>query len=519
MGYASQLHNMIFLISILILLKSSSLNAAQNIYEYENVSGMDEGKEKKGLLLEKFRALLGLKSLKIQTSCISASPSPSPSPIEAPAPAPAPLHLLHKHAHSHPPNPHLHPAPPTHMIQEVNKHGNRTRKILTAVLVPTTAAFVVCLLGVMLICCRFKKKKKKRSMRTKSSLSNKTGSRVKSYTLSSQNSPSKVSFDPGFELYYVDTFTPQLNPPANSTKQNFETSNSLPNHGVLNCAIQKVDEPEKEGTIVECCGDANSFVAEEIISVPEIVVDPMKCDYDGENIVPVEAHSSDDESFHSVGDSHSSFRLSNASANSLTDLPENLSPNHSTKSPFIENPADVILTVIKDSLSQNSQPQSNSSSLDSEFAQFSSLPPTPPPPPPPPPPLCSAQIIPRPSLCSSTKPNIPSASNLGSSVPKLSQTPQSQSPISSRMPSSLPSIKLPSIPPPPCPPPCPPQFSKGKGNAPGAPPPPPSQLPQLTPLGKDGAPLPKLKPLHWDKVRAAPDRSMVWDKLRSSSFE
>ncbi|GMI65370.1 Formin 11 [Hibiscus trionum] len=49
--------------------------------------------------------------------------------------------------------------------------------------------------------------------------------------------------------------------------------------------------------------------------------------------------------------------------------------------------------------------------------------------------------------------------------------------------------------------------------------PPPPQLPQYSPIGKDGTPLPKLKPLHWDKVRATPDRSMVWDKLRSSSFE
>ncbi|XAR57662.1 hypothetical protein NMG60_11025903, partial [Bertholletia excelsa] len=74
------------------------------------------------------------------------------------------------------------------------------------------------------------------------------------------------------------------------------------------------------------------------------------------------------------------------------------------------------------------------------------------------------------------------------------------------------------IPPPPCPPSL---FLKGNGigGPVKGPPPPPSQLPQFTQLGKDGAPLPKLKPLHWDKVRAAPDRSMVWDKLRSSSFE
>ncbi|MBA0833086.1 hypothetical protein Goarm_017424 [Gossypium armourianum] len=80
--------------------------------------------------------------------------------------------------------------------------------------------------------------------------------------------------------------------------------------------------------------------------------------------------------------------------------------------------------------------------------------------------------------------------------------------FSPRIPSTVSPSPPSVIPPPPCPPP----FLK-------SPPPPPPQLPQYSPIGKDGVPLPKLKPLHWDKVRAAPDRSMVWDKLRSSSFE
>ncbi|KAJ6434473.1 hypothetical protein OIU84_018063 [Salix udensis] len=216
----------------------------------------------------------------------------------------------------------------------------------------------------------------------------------------------------------------------------------------------------------------------------------------GDKIIPVECHSSDDESFHSFVDSHSSnVRLSNASA----DIPED--------------------TLVQDK-------------------SFT----TPPPPPPPPPPALAPRMRIPPSSTPSLSSRITSKASSSSTLPNLSpprksdassgsnQTPRNDLPPSPQK-SPKPLRALSSIPPPPCPPPflkgnngsargpppppCPPPFLKGNGG----PPPPPSHPLQYTPLGKDGAPLPKLKPLHWDKVRAAPDQSMVWDKIRSSSFE
>ncbi|KAK9016963.1 hypothetical protein V6N11_079454 [Hibiscus sabdariffa] len=177
---------------------------------------------------------------------------------------------------------------------------------------------------------------------------------------------------------------------------------------------------------------------------------------------PIECHSSDNESFHSFVDSHSpNARLSNASAVSLDDGTK-ISP-----------------------------------------------PPSRPPPPPPLPPVMRVSPL-YSSSPTTTTPKTSSPSTFLNDTPSRDSD-SSLGPVDSLFSPRIPSNTLPS--PPSIPPPlCPPPFLKGS-------PPLPPQLPQYSPIGKDGAPLPKLKPLHWDKVRAAPDRSMVWDKLRSSSFE
>jgi hypothetical protein len=142
-------------------------------------------------------------------------------------------------------------------------------------------------------------------------------------------------------------------------------------------------------------------------------------------------------------------------------------------------------------------------------------PPTPPPPPPPPPCVTyipSSTRIASKASCSLILSNISSPRNSYSSSGS-SRTPQRDLPSSPQIQTPPKPPQTPSCIPFPPPPPLPPPFPKGINNSAKGPPP-PSQLPQFTPLGKDGAPLPKLKPLHWDKVRAAPDRSMVkWDKL------
>ncbi|GMI79334.1 hypothetical protein HRI_001602600 [Hibiscus trionum] len=218
--------------------------------------------------------------------------------------------------------------------------------------------------------------------------------------------------------------------------------------------------PDQSGDVGDNDG---GYSTREITSVHEDVESGRLGSDGGKSSPPIECHSSDNESFHSFVDSQSTnARLSNASAVSLDD-------------------------GTKDS--------------------------TPPPPRPPPPPPLPPVVRVSPLYSSSPATMTPKTSSPSTF---LNETPSRDSdsslgPIDSLFSPRTPSNTLPSppsIPPPPCPPP----FLKG-------PPPPPPQLPQYSPIGKDGAPLPKLKPLHWDKVRATPDRSMVWDKLRSSSFE
>lgn len=441
--------------------------------EIEKVSGGDEREDKEPLILEKVRFLLGLKSSFRKTQLNGEIEAPAPSPtIEAPSPAPAPVHptQVHPHRSFHGSN----PIPRPKKIQnEKRDNKGRFKRITVAVSASAAATFVLFSIGLIWVCRKVKRERKRSRNPTVSVYSNERGG-------SGNGSMKKVSTDP----FYLDSIGAALEPPPQAFpfKQNPEKVNSI---SVSNQNISSSEFDERQGSgkeKVRSESGNNCSAAGEIVSAHDIV---ESVNYEC-NKKETDADSSDDESFHSLcGSLSSNLRLSNASAGSLNDTTDILSPKGSIGA----HPA----------------------------------PPPPPPPPPPPMPTANMHIFPSHSsscstgsiskaLTSSTLPCSSSPQNSDSSSSGSNQTPNREFPP----PSPNPPKPFVGIPPPPRPPP----FSKGNGNT-SLKTPPPSQYQQFhyMPLGKDGAPLPKLKPLHWDKVRAAPDQSMVWDKLRSSSFE
>ncbi|XP_059648490.1 formin-like protein 11 [Cornus florida] len=567
----------------------------QEVYEKENnhvekVSGEDENEEKKALMLEKFRTLLGLKSFNARSPFNGdfeyESPSPSPSSTieeaeaEAPAPppAPSPAPVLPILVHSHPPSPRSRPVPPPpHKAQKEEGDKGRRKRVLVAALVSVGATIVVCGIGLFCVCQKFRKQRKRSTSIVSTTHSTEGGStRGGSKYVSSQNTLKKVNSDLTPDLFYLESLGTALESQPFCVKQDLEPVNTLTNQETSNSTLHEREDSESS--------TANCLAAGKIMSLHGIE-ESVKYDSDGCNsssgnkIIPVDADSSDDESFHSLCDSHSpNVRLSNASVGSLSEKSEIISPNVSKTSCSETSPMnfatplptpDFILTSVLDLESHPPQifspnvsktPCSNTfpmnlaipsptpdsistsvSELESHSPQFpcntkqnmqaatsnssncqnTFVPPPPPPPPPPPTPPPRVHISPSHSSSCSTK--ITSKALSSSTLPNSlsprnsdSSSGSNQTPKSD-MPPSPPNPPKPlvGIPPPPCPPP----FLKRNGNPLKGPPPPPSQFPRYTPLGKDGAPLPKLKPLHWDKVRAAPNRSTVWDKMRSSSFE
>ncbi|CAI9768969.1 unnamed protein product [Fraxinus pennsylvanica] len=500
MGHGFQILHMIFI--IIFILTSYHCTHTLVVKEAFNTAGGYGDKDRKALILEKLRVLLGLKSFHIKTPTNAYSPTPAPAPgpsqeLNIATNAPAPTPVLHPHGHPRPPSHHYHrPMPSTRKIQKGDK-GTSTR-VWTAVLVSVgVTSLVLCAIGIYWGCRNFERRKK-RSKRTISVFSTEAGITGKSKYTSAQSTVKKVNSDTGPDLFYLDSLETALEPEKFCLKLNLDAQNTYSNQSTVNFTIQESEEPVKELVKPECENDRYLAVGERT-TVCEI--SEYKYEFDGCNssshgekviteevhsvydkFIPEEANSSDVESFHSVCDSHSSHaRFSNASAGSLSVNSENFSQNESKASHCsigITTEKSIQVSHLKSQLplapSQSSPPP---------------LPPTPPP---------VEHIYPSKSIPSSTK----RISNLLSS--------------SSSESNKIPHIEL-SLPPPP--PPCPPPFPKGNVNSLKVPPPPPSQRTQHTPLGKDGVPLPKLKPLHWDKVRAAPDRSTVWDKMRSSSFE
>ncbi|PON81710.1 Formin, FH2 domain containing protein [Trema orientale] len=470
--------------------------------QIEKVSGEDDNDEEhKGSLVEKFRVLLGLRSFHLRRPSnsdygyVSSAPSPSPSgEAEAPAPvfSPAPAPMRHVHVHPHPEKHGLSSGPPTHKIQRDDDGDDKgkVRRILIAVLVSAAAATLACVGGLIWVCRKYRKDQKKPKRRM--SVYGKTRGRSK--CVSFKKSASKVSLNPGLDLFYLDSLGKDLEQqprPSSCLKQIPETSNTSPHQSIPNDVTYTLSEREEsvQEPMKSEFDNISSSSTREIMSVHEDA-DSISQEYacltspSEAKIVPIECHSSDDdESFHSFGDSNSStvIRLSNASVGSFSDALENFNPNEWNKSCLVSPPVNFTM-----------QPETP--------AQISS-------------PAVELKVESKAS-CSSTLPNLSSPKKLDS-LCGSNKTLQVNDSASSPGNPSKPSTSSSGIPPPPCPPP----FFKANNKFSKAPPPPPSQLPQFLALGKDGTPLPKLKPLHWDKVRAAPDRSMVWDKLRSSSFE
>ena len=522
---------------------ASVLNAEENYFngvdglkdlhfiEVEKVSGEDDNAEKEPFILEKFRALLGLKSFTAGRTPYNGgfengSPSPSPSPsIDAEAQAPAPVPAPPLHAHAHPPH-HPKQIPPAHKTHRESSRGKgRVKKILVAVLISTGTTSVICLLGFIWFCLKFRKPKK-RSERTVGSHGKEKVSRGRS----NNGAAGKVSINPGLDLIYLDSIESSLDQQGTCLKHSSPTPNIsvTSNQNSISPALLESEELGQKPRKLE----SDHVWDEEIVSVHEDDAESGEDQSNGgssyscrEKIVPIEAQFSDndddDESFHSFCESHSSnVRLSNASAGSFRDAAEVFSPNVYKNQPSLPSSSNNLLIppatpdlIPAPPPKMESFPSPIFPKTPEQEAPCSSescqkvFPPPPPPPPPPRPPQFSSK-----ASCSSAMPNFSALRNSDSSSGS-SQTPQRDLQPSSHKP--------PNPPPPPGaipPPPCPPPFISRNSN-PLKTPPPPSQLSHFIPLGKDGAPLPKLKPLHWDKVRAAPNRSTVWDKMRSSSFE
>ncbi|KAI4301769.1 hypothetical protein L6164_035016 [Bauhinia variegata] len=512
----------------------------ENVQENENhvkkISGQDANEEKDALIVEKFRALLGLKSFHTTGDSLFVSPSPSPLPsIGAEAPAPLPIPPL-VHARLHHPLHHSHLKPLPHKIQDEDR--GRARRILVAALVSVGVATGICAIGLFWVCkkCRNHRKKPKRTMPLYS--------KIKGIKGDSQNSSSKVSVNSGLDLFYLNAIGTDIEQHNCSPKQTSEAVNSTSNsnHSTPKCSIYEKTEANKEVTSSD---NGSSSCRMEIPSVHEYV-ESVKYDSEsesdggnsflGDKTISMENHSSDHESFHSFVDSRfSNVRASNASADCLCETSSPLSSQASRSRPSL---VDSSYTPVPSTHQipcspQSSIPYTQSPHVPERKEQkietlLQSPQPlvVPSPPPPPPPPIPPSQPMPLFALHSLSR--TPSQSprstfhNLSSPTPinsgcfsGTSQKRENGSPSPSQS-NRTESPPTPNIPPPPRPPP----FLNGNNNNNGkTPPPPPAQLPQFTPRSKDGAPLPKLKPLHWDKVRAAPDRTMVWDKIRSSSFE
>lgn len=536
MGFCSEILHMIIIIFILIsLIAGKVLNAAEDFnvhgdgigYYIQKVSGEDESQEKGALIVEKFRALMGLKSFHIRNpshrSHENMAPSPSPYPTieaEAEAPSPSPSPVLHIHANPHHPSHRSSSNIPQHdKAQKENGGKDRVRTILVAVILSAGAVFLVCGLGFIWL-CKKRRKMRKKPTRILSVYSKKGGTRGKLKNVSTQNSASKVSRNPGLDLFYLNSLGKDLEQQT-CLKQITEPVNTSSYDSTPKCTMHEMEEPIQEHVKIDS-ENASSSSTREITSVHEDA-ESLIYESDGGNsssegkIIPIECHSSDDESFHSFGESLSwrNARLSNASAGSISEKSDILStPLESQIKSSLPKSLDIEMPPQSPSYPKPEK-QTVECSSDSQNSLKHPSPPPPPPLPPPPPrvtcfPSSSSTRITSKASCSFTLPNLSSPRNSFSSS-GTNRTPQRDTPSSPGNPPKPSQSQAPShIPPPPCPPP----FFSAKG-----PPPPPSQLPRFTPMGKDGTPLAKLKPLHWDKVRAAPDRSMVWDKLRSSSFE
>ncbi|KAL4356685.1 hypothetical protein S245_029696 [Arachis hypogaea] len=511
-------HDMYFIDESSIQQGNNINDGNSNKKNVEKISGLDENEEKQAMFVETFRTLLGLKSFheKVPSSSSSSellfsfsfSPSPSPSPTsiepEAVAPfSPAPSPVVHNHHHHHRHHHYYHSH--WNLKKEAHHHHEedrgRAKKILVAILVSVGIATLICGCALIFFCRKFRNQRKKPK-------------RTMPLCSSKKKNKNKVSLNSRLDLFYLDSLGEDL-------------EQQQPQEEAEACTLKEISY---QNNATEDCDNVSSSSTKEILPVHEeeediesesesggreigISADPEEEEEEEEN------HSSENESFHSIINSQTNSRLSNASSSSL--VSETLmSPKDSSPLPnqFLSSPNNSISNPKPQPLTPKHENQETDETIN-QFVKPSTSPPPPPPPPPPPTPPLQMPLFRLHSLTSSSRASSPSplslkSHNFSSPSPRNSdsnQSPQTELPSPPPQPAKSPRNN--NIPPPPCPP---PPFPKSNVKTP---PPPPSQLPQFTALGKDGAPLPKLKPLHWDKVRAAPNRTMVWDKLRSSSFE
>ncbi|KAK9084209.1 hypothetical protein Scep_030680 [Stephania cephalantha] len=516
----------------------------------EKVSGEEEVEERRALVLDKFRVLLGLRSFDIRRGrgddeFLAPSPAPSnenPAPAPAPAPAPNPI-LPHRFVRSHHSPTQSRPIPLQPNIQGGHEDKSRVKRIVIAVAVSCGVAFVGCALGFTLLCQKFRRGRKRRSEKTMSN-PNVDIRFSRSKYLPSPNSVRKVSFDLGPEHFYLTALEQVVESNSSHVKQTSETVEVLskqnqtsspnparkvsfdlgPEHFYPNTLEQVVDSKslhiKQACETVEVLSEQNpldrraaigsesiKFDAEgagcssedEIVSVHE-AEESTNGESEGSTgslgnkIVPVESSSSDDESFHSICNSHaSSTRVSNASKE---DLDEPLD-NFSSKSYKIGSPTDPSHAHSSHSMFHPSNPSVPSPKLTPSTMQSSSItrkhvPSPPPPPPPPTPPILpsrrpqtssfSSQILKKIPL-SSTMSNASSpqnsdsssSSNITRSSSGSNTTPPSDSPspslikphqasTSQATAKTTPLPPSPQLPPAFPPPPPPPTFLKSAGD-------------------------------------------------------
>ncbi|KAE9611937.1 putative formin, FH2 domain-containing protein [Lupinus albus] len=317
MGCDSKFLSMIFIIMIMTLLMLLSLqrihilnvdhamfmeievkNEQGNENQVKKISGLDENEVKEALMVEKFRALLGLNSFHTTApsnvdSSQFLSPSPSPN-IEPEAPTPSPFPLA----------PHFHPHSYHHPLLNNKTHEDKgkAKRVLVAIVVSVGIATLICVCGLILVCRKLRnnRKKPKRTMPLCSSKNK--GSGGGTY----QNQSSKVSLNSGgLDLFYVNVLGDDIEQQGCSLKITCENK-------------------------TECYDNVSSSSTKEILHVHEYVEEEsVKNEYE-----------SGDESFHSFVDSESNLRLSNASDGSFCDTfsmsPQNSSsflPTHFPTSP------------------------------------------------------------------------------------------------------------------------------------------------------------------------------------------
>lgn len=393
------------------------------------------------LTQQKFRALMGIKLYKKPYFSFPPSPSPSPSQSPSPSPSPSPSHS-HSQARAPVHHVHLHPyrlnIPPSD-----GSGGGRRRKVLVAVLVSAGGATcIICLIGLFLGCRKLRKQRKRKS---------------------SSKHVKKVISDPVPDNFYLQSLGSVLDPPpVSSLKQDSDNNGQILKSQIdysrLNQLKEEEGEDGKERDVFMMKRLANS---ENLDSCGGAVasIESLKFDEEdeqvffgspiGEEIIQLESHSSDDESFHSFCNSH---RISDASVGSETSEAPVSAP-----SPPLPPP------------------------------------PTPPPPPPPPPPRRSSSSSTKNALITFTPPR------KSDSFPESNQTPIPPPPLPPPFSKGNPP-PLPPLPPPfpmgnPPPPPLPSQSTPmGKDGSP---------LPKLKPLHWDKVRAAPDRSMVWDKLRSS----------------